>query len=142
MSIDDICDKLDIIIALLSDKQTTTQQHTEQTEQTLTNMKHALNRSKHVNDEQRTKILEYIRLPKVADTLKQLPKHKQQSALQTMIKDELNISISYYMSTKLVNMIHSQQAQQTSASNELDDIPIETTKVMDLTQSSDEFLSE
>ena len=141
MSFKEVCDKLDIIIALLTDKQTTTQQqHTEQPQPQQPSIKHALNRSKHVNDEQRTKILEYIRLPMVADTLNQLPKHKQQSALQTMIKDNLNITISYYMSTKLVNMIHSQHTKQAP---ELDDIPIETTK-LDLSESSEdnEFLSE
>ena len=129
MSFKDVCDKLDIIISLLADKQ----QHnavleTQQQQSAFpVNIKHALNRSKYVNDEQRTKIFNYIRLPKVVNALNQLPKHKQQSALQTMIKDELDITISYYMCAKLVHIIHSNATQQNEVLSET---------------PSDEFLSE
>ena len=104
MSIKDVCDKLDIIIALLSEKQQPQQQqHTERPARDLRTtsesipvnitsrawascaVKHALNRSKYVNDEQRTQIFNYIQQPKVVTALNPLPKHRPQSALHSML---------------------------------------------------------
>ena len=141
MTLKEVCDKLDTIITLLSEfKESKQKQQTEQNnELEPVEIKHSLNRSKYVNDEQRKQILNYIRLPKVVNALNQLPKHKQQSALQTMIKDDLNITVSYYMCSKLVSMIHNEPNKQKTENVDCDDeIPIETTKI----NEDNELLSE
>ena len=129
MNANQICEKLDVIITLLSNMQTTTSDtttKTDKTPKTPKTKKNTLNRSKFVNDEQRNKILNYIRLPNIISELHKLPKHKQQSALQSMIKDELDIDVSYYMSAKLVSMIN-QSINQPEESNELKPTELEPT---------------
>ena len=127
MNVNQICEKLDVIITLLSNltEQSDTTTKTDKTTKTKTK-KNTLNRSKFVNDEQRNKILNYIRLPNIISELNKLPKHKQQSALQSMIKDELDIDVSYYMSAKLVSMIN-QSINQPEESNELKPTELEPT---------------
>ena len=94
-----IADKLDIIINLLS-QLIHSQVNEPMNEPSTTSALH-LNKSKFVNDTQREQILTFIKQPTVISSIKSLPKHKQASKLQSMIKQQLNIDVSYYMATRL-----------------------------------------
>ena len=93
-------EKLDLIIELLTRLTSAKEQPTSEPVEPSNDTIH-LNKSKFVNETQRQQILSFIKLDPVRSTIKSLPKHKQASTLQSMIKKEFGVDLSYYMSVKL-----------------------------------------
>ena len=95
-----IIEKLDLIISLLTKQASSSDSHKERKPR-----KSLLNLSKFVNEEQRGQILNFIQQPNTVFEITRLPSHKQIAALQKMIDNEFGIKLSYYMSSKLVDTI-------------------------------------
>ena len=119
-----IIEKLDLIINMLT-KQDSPKSRKPR--------KSLLNLSKFVNEQQREQILNFVRLPNTVFEITRLPKHRQQAMLQKMINDEFGVKISYYMSSKLVDTIVTENAVEQHSENKSSD---------ENADSSNEMLSE
>lgn len=70
-----------------------------------------LNKSKFLNETQRERVLEFIKKPVVIEAISKSPKHKQSAKLQELIDDELQVKLSYYMTSKLVSFINNEASE-------------------------------
>ena len=111
-----IIEKLDLIINLLTKQASSSDSHKERKPR-----KSLLNLSKFINDEQREQILQFIQLPNTVFEITRLPSHKQIAALQKLVIDEFGIKLSYYMSSKLVDIMLKESLIPATSAAELKD---------------------
>ena len=67
------------------------------------NRTHIFNRSKFLNIEDHDRLLQYVQSKNVIDAVSKVEPHKRVSLLRRLIYDNLNLSISMYMTQKLIN---------------------------------------
>ena len=68
-----------------------------------TNRSFPLNKSKFLNDEQRDQVLQFASDHK--ETIMNQPRSNRIQFLQNLIREQLNINLSLYMTNKLINLI-------------------------------------
>ncbi|KAK8877919.1 hypothetical protein M9Y10_004682 [Tritrichomonas musculus] len=69
-----------------------------------TNRSFPLNKSKFLNDEQRDQVLEFANQNK--ELIKNQPIANRIPFLQNLVHEQLNINLSIYMTTKLINLLN------------------------------------
>ncbi len=69
-----------------------------------TNRSFPLNKSKFLNDEQRDQVLEFANQNK--ELIKNQPIANRIPFLQNLVREQLNINLSIYMTTKLINLLN------------------------------------
>ncbi|KAK8885999.1 hypothetical protein M9Y10_041458 [Tritrichomonas musculus] len=69
-----------------------------------TNRSFTLNKSKFLNDEQRDQVLEFANQNK--ELIKNQPIANRIPFLQNLVHEQLNINLSIYMTTKLINLLN------------------------------------